>query len=77
MITWLPWLIYGLAVLAGFIILESVAMRHGSRINTLSRCVYYLGQNFPLSIWFGGLLCGGLAVHFFWHWCPASNIGVG
>jgi GcrA cell cycle regulator len=31
----------------------------------------------PLSIFIMGTFAGGLAVHFFWHWCPAGSINTG
>lgn len=81
-----PWTIWflawvGLAII-GFAILEARAFRHPERQNTLSRTVFLLGQNWPLSIFILGHVLGGLefalAVHFYWHWCPSiMPAGVG
>jgi hypothetical protein len=71
-----PWIIGSVAALAFFAYFEARALRHADRQNTLSRWVYDMGRTWPLSIWLMGMLCGGLAVHFFWHWCP-DGIGTG
>ena len=70
---YLTWTLYLFAVLAFFAILEYRGWRSG---NTLSRYVATIGQKWPLSIFLWGLLVGGLAVHFFWHWgCDISLQG--
>lgn len=65
------WLLTGLALFAYF---EARAFKHPDRQNTLSRTIYDLGKNWPLSIFLFGLIAGlsvgGLSVHFWWHWCP-------
>lgn len=66
----LPWIVGLFAAIAFFAFFEWYAFRHPERVNTLSRAIFTLGSTFPLSIWFMGIFCGGLAVHFFWHWCP-------
>lgn len=66
----LPWIIGLFAVIAFFAFFEAYAFKHADRVNTLSRWIYDIGSTFPLSIWIMGMFCGGLAVHFFWHWCP-------
>lgn len=60
------------AVLAAilFIAGERYAFKHPDRQNTLSQSIYNLGSKFPLAIFIMGMFCGGLAVHFFWRWCP-------
>ena len=73
----LPWILGLLAAIAFFAWFETRAFRHPERQNTLSRCIYNLGQSWPLSIWLMGVFAGGLAVHFFWHWCPDVGAGVG
>lgn len=60
-----------------FAIVEGMAFKHPERINSLSRAIYDLGSNFPLSIWVCGVFTGGLAVHFFWHWCPPGSVSMG
>jgi hypothetical protein len=66
------WTLINAAWVAAFAVFEYRALRHPENKNrvTLSRYVWTIGQNFPLSIWFMGVVAGGLAVHFFWHWCP-------
>lgn len=72
-----PWLI-GLAIaIAFFAWFEARAFRHPERQNSLSRWIYDLGSKWPLSIWIMGAMAGGLAVHFFWHWCPPGSISTG
>jgi hypothetical protein len=66
----LPWIAGTLAAVTFFAWFEMRAFRHPDRQNTLSRAVYEIGSKWPLSIWIMGAFCGGLAVHFFWHWCP-------
>ena len=72
-----PWIIGVVAAVAFFAYFEWRAFKYPERQNTLSRWIYNMGQTWPLSIFLMGLLCGGLAVHFFWHWCPAVGTGVG
>lgn len=71
------WIAGTLIAIMFFIIVEALAFRHPERINTLSRCIYDIGKNWPLSIFLMGMFCGGLAVHFFWHWCPPGSQSVG
>jgi hypothetical protein len=72
-----PWVFGILAAIIFFAVFEVRAFRHPDRQNTLSRFVFTIGQKFPLSIFMMGLFVGGLAVHFFWHWCPDVGLGVG
>lgn len=65
------WIIAACGAVAVFIIGEAYAFRHPERQNTLSRAIWSLGQKWPLSIFIMGMFAGGLAVHFFWNWCPA------
>jgi len=65
-----PWIVLTLLAIAAFAWLEARAFRHPDRQNTLSRTIYDIGSKWPLSIWIMGVFCGGLAVHFFWHWDP-------
>lgn len=74
----IPWVIGTALAIAFFAIFEARAFRHPDRQNTLSRAIYNIGAAWPLSIFIMGMFAGGLAVHFFWHWCPATMpIGVG
>ena len=65
-----PWIIFLLAIVVGFTVLEAYAFKHPERENTLSRFVWSVGQKWPLSLVLWGMLIGGLSVHFFWNWCP-------
>ncbi len=71
------WLVGLVGAIAFFTVVEGYAFRHPDRQNTLSRTVYDIGSKFPLSIWIMGVFAGGLAVHFFWHWCPPGSISTG
>ena len=70
-----PWIVGTLLAITFFAIFET--LRHDARFNTLSMFIYTIGSKFPLSIWFMGIFCGGLAVHFFWHWCPQGSVSAG
>jgi hypothetical protein len=71
------WWIWTVIAIIAFIIGEKYAFDHGNRQNTLSRWIYDIGKTWPLSIFLMGMMIGGLAVHFFWHWCPDMGTGVG
>lgn len=71
------WILYAVVLLVMFAIGERYAFNHPERQNTLSRAIYDLGSTWPLSIFLMGLLAGGLAVHFYWHWCPAGSLSLG
>ena len=58
---WAAWLF---AFAASFAAFEAYAIIKGKQ--TLSRTVWAWSKNFPLLPWVGGVLCGGLAVHFWW-----------
>jgi hypothetical protein len=73
--SWL-WLIGLAGAIAFFVAVEGLAFKHPERVNTLSFCLAWLGEKFPLSIWICGVLAGGLATHFWWHFCPFGG-GVG
>lgn len=66
-----PWIVSLGAFLTWFAIFETYALKHPERMNTLSRFVWNIGQAWPLSLVVFGMVFGGLAVHFFWNWCPA------
>lgn len=72
-----PWIILTLLAIAAFAYFEWRAFRWPQRQNTLSRFVYDVGAKWPLAIWLCGVFAGGLAVHFFWHWCPAGSFSTG
>lgn len=71
------WIVSVLLAILVFAIGETYAFDYPARQNTLSRAIYNLATNWPLSIWIMGVFAGGLAVHFFWHWCPAIGTGIG
>lgn len=73
----LPWIIGTFAAIVFFAWFEAKAFNHPERANTLSHAVYTIGARWPLSIFIMGMFCGGLAVHFFWHWCPVGSISTG
>lgn len=73
----LPWIIGVLAAIAFFALFEARAFNHPDRQNTLSMAIYTVGSQWPLSIFIMGMFAGGLAVHFFWHWCPAVTVSSG
>jgi hypothetical protein len=66
-----PWIWLGWLLLIGvsFAIIEGIAIARGK--TTLSRFTVTCTAAFPPLIWIIGVVCGGLAVHFWWHWCPA------
>lgn len=65
------WVVWLLVIIVSFALIEGYALRHPERQNTLSRFIWGLGQEWPLTLVLFGMLFGGLAVHFFWNWCPA------
>lgn len=73
----LPWIVGTLAAIIFFAVFESLAFKWPNRFNTLSHFIYTIGANWPVSIFIMGQFCGGLAVHFFWHWCPAGSVSTG
>ena len=72
-----PWVVGVFLAIIFFAYFECYAFKHPDRQNTLSRWIYNIGSQWPLSIWLMGMLVGGLAVHFFWHWCPPGSISSG
>ena len=64
------WLLGLVGAVCFFALIEGMAFKYPTRQATLSWCIATLGKNFPLSIWICGVFAGGLAVHFFWHYCP-------
>lgn len=62
------WTVYLLAVIAAFAVMEGYALR--TNRTTLSRYVWKASQAWPLLPFVVGVVVGGLAVHFWWHWCP-------
>lgn len=73
----LPWDLGLLVAIVFFAFFEARAFKHPERNNTLSFWIYSIGAKWPLSIFLMGMFCGGLAVHFFWHYCPPGSISGG
>lgn len=65
------WIVWLAAIVASFAVFEGYALRHHDRKGTLSWFMWNLGQRWPLSLVLFGMLFGGLAVHFYWQWCPS------
>lgn len=63
MTRWL-WGVWLLCILATFGLMEGLAL-HGGTV-TLSQTVWDASSAFPLLPFLAGLLCGGLATHFWW-----------
>lgn len=57
-------------IIVGFIVVESWALATGG--TTLSRYTWELSKDWPLLPFVLGLICGGLGVHFWWHWDPEN-----
>ena len=72
-----PWIIGLFIAIAFFAFFEWRAFKYPLRQNTLSKFIFTIGSNWPLSIWIMGMLAGSLATQFFWHWCPAGSISTG
>lgn len=66
------WIALCASWLIGFAVLEAHALLHPDDGVTLSRLVAEIGMAWPFSIFLAGLVTGGLAVHFWWHWDPAN-----
>lgn len=73
----LPWILGLLFAIAYFALFEILGFVKPNKFNTLSHVVYTTGLHWPLAIWIMGVFCGGLATHFFWHWCPAGSVSTG
>ena len=70
---WFGYWTFALAFIALvlFAIPEYIALTHGGV--SFSLYMYTIGSSFPLWIFAWGLLVGGLAVHFLWHWLPPGS----
>lgn len=67
------WTVWILAFVTSFAFLEGYALMHHTL--TLSRYVWDASENWPPLIFLLGLVVGGLAVHFWWHWAPPGSLG--
>jgi hypothetical protein len=59
-----PWLL----VVFFLLLMEAYYLETGR--DTLSRRVWKASKAWPLLPWVVGAVSGGLAVHFWWPWCP-------
>ena len=73
----MAWIIGSALAVAYFAVFEVLGFKRPDKYNTLSHAVYTIGAHWTLAIFLMGLGTGGLAVHFFWHWCPAGSISGG
>lgn len=64
------WPLLLLSWIAEFAFFEGLALSRGGL--SLSMFTWHVSENWPPIIWICGALCGGLAVHFWWHWNPPS-----
>ena len=68
--TWAPrpwfWGLWLLAIAASFAVAEGFALAHGG--TTFSAFMFNTQKAWPLCEFLWGMLMGGLAVHFYWHW---------
>ncbi len=71
-IIWTFWILFLIASFAAF---ESYALVHDK--TTLSRFTWNASQAWPPLPFVAGLIAGGLAVHFWWHWCPPGSLSTG
>jgi hypothetical protein len=62
---WLAWL---LLIAGSFAVLERYALLKNKV--TLSRFIWNASKAWPPLPWVVGNVTGGLAVHFWWNWCP-------
>jgi len=69
---WTAWL---LAVMLSFGIIEGLAIH--THATTLSRYTWEIYEAWPLIGVVYGMLFGGLAVHFWWHWSPPGSSSEG
>jgi hypothetical protein len=72
---WIFWTALNLGWLAGFAIGEGYALYTGGL--TLSSYVWRLSEAWGPFQFFLGMVAGGLAVHFFWHWLPPGSTSQG
>ena len=62
-------------VLVLFAPFEYIAVADGGP--TFSLFMWTMAAKFPLWTFLWGMLVGGLAVHFLWHWLPAGSSSEG
>lgn len=73
------WLVVGFAEF-GVIERKALASKDANQ-PTLSYFVFYVTSKFPLAAILGAFVTGGimwgLAVHFWWHYCPPGSLSAG
>lgn len=67
-VLWTAWLLFLVVSFAAF---ETFALVNNGL--TLSMYTWHVSEAWPPVIWICGVLCGGLAVHFWWHWAPPTS----
>ena len=65
------WAAFLIGWIVMFAVIEGVALAWGD--TTLSRFVWEVSQQWPLVPVLYGMVLGGLAVHFWWHWSPPGS----
>lgn len=65
-LVWTSWVV---AILVSFAIFETLALKRPNG-KTLSRYTWEASKAWPPLPFILGLIVGGLAVHFWWPWCP-------
>lgn len=71
-IIWTTWII---CIILSFSYIEKYALN--THKETLSMYVWMLTQSWPPIEFILGIIIGGLAVHFWWHWMPPGAISQG
>lgn len=67
-VVWVCWLV---SFILTFGIFETWALL--TKGLTLSMFTWHVSEQWPPIIWLCGVLAGGLAVHFWWHWNPPTT----
>jgi hypothetical protein len=74
--TWRPqpwyWAAWLFAIIVTFAVPEGYALHNGG--TTFSAFMWGTTTAWPLWEFLWGLLIGGLAVHFWWHWNPPGTL---
>jgi lipoprotein signal peptidase len=65
---WIGWLA---AFALTFTVFETIALTNNGL--TLSMFTWHASEAWPPLIFIDGIVIGGLAVHFWWHWSPPST----
>lgn len=60
-----------LSWILSFALFETIALMNKGL--TLSMFTWQVSEAWPPIIWLCGVLVGGLAVHFWWHWNPPTT----